>query len=493
MNFIGGFNFAETSFYGDIQGSIEPQLSAEGGVGVLYVATVGVKGKGSMPTELGWPEGIRKIDLNAELALTASVLCFDYSKTLASQTWNLYPSENSVSLYDVFDESSYELEPRDYIENESVWYGSEPQVQLADVTALNERVLQTNIYPKAEPQIMSVAGGAVAVWLADNTDRNNINKTMLVYSVYDGSGSWSEPQPVCDDGCADFYPYAKDGYVVWQKTNRQLSDTDDLETLTAAGDIMYAKWNGSKFDTAVRVTENDTAELMPKLAADGESMSVLWTTNSDNNIWGTTGENQIHIKDMSSGAEETFAVPGTIANIDAEYIDSVLQVAYTVDSDSDLSTLDDRLLYLYENGSSVDIASGALVSNPRYAEIGGETYLMWYCENSIYARDIFGNIEAVYTDDSGLMSDDFNVISSESGYAAIIWTATKDNENKQIQGAIYNPQSGEWGKDVYISDSQSDVFYPDGIINDDGSMVLLITARQTSLISVLRRWFHPTI
>ena len=48
-------------------------------------------------------------------------------------------------------------------------------------------------------------GPAVLFWLEDASDRADINRYRLVYSVFDGR-RWSDPVPVYDDGTADFAP-----------------------------------------------------------------------------------------------------------------------------------------------------------------------------------------------------------------------------------------------------------------------------------------------
>ena len=83
---------------------------------------------------------------------------------------------------------------------------------------------------------------------------------MLMYRIYDGT-SWSNAQPVLDDGTADFEPaICPDGnggaHIIWQNCNNILESNVTLETMSTQMDIYYTHWNGSSFDNTTSITNS---------------------------------------------------------------------------------------------------------------------------------------------------------------------------------------------------------------------------------------------
>ena len=132
----------------------------------------------------------------------------------------------------------------------------------------NLSLLAENVYTESAPMMCNIDGQKVMVMLWDNSERDAVNRTMVVYSVYDSeTGLWSEPVPVWDDGTADFYPCFHDGYVVWQNEKALLNDSMTLLDIASLGEICVSKWNGNGFDEPVTITNNDSLDTQPFVCA----------------------------------------------------------------------------------------------------------------------------------------------------------------------------------------------------------------------------------
>ena len=60
-------------------------------------------------------------------------------------------------------------------------------------------------FPFSDPNCSSSGTNCYLVFLEDNTNRTSLNRTMAMFSKYDGT-MWALPVPLGDDGTADFHP-----------------------------------------------------------------------------------------------------------------------------------------------------------------------------------------------------------------------------------------------------------------------------------------------
>ena len=236
------YNTFERKFGGSTKLTITPSLSVGGGVGVLYVAKVGVEGSGSMPCVIDIPKGLTQADLIGSLSLKASVLGFNYSKEMAKATYPLYKASDSKArgLADgmvsetkaapVYDMDSYTLPVQ--ILPESHWYGDKlekTRKSRAAASGISEKLLQTGVSELTEPMLVQEGDTTLAAFLTEDSSRPMLHRTKLVYTVYDKeAGTWSEPQAVVEDGTGDFYPHltGKNGRIAVSWLNYDASVTN---------------------------------------------------------------------------------------------------------------------------------------------------------------------------------------------------------------------------------------------------------------------------
>ena len=371
------------TFSGYLTANLSGELGA--GVGIANAATIGAAGEGSLNVKTALTKRYIKSWGEGEASLKIKVLGKEWKYPFANGTFLIYETGNNKGLikdkngielssldepYSTIDINSvYENESRAYAANPAEWRGSEPEINLmtADYTNKDLKLLAENVYTESAPQICEIDGKKVMVTQWDNTDRADADRTMLVYSVYDNtSDTWSKPTAVDDDGTADFYPCFRDGYLVWQNSKTTLSDDMTLKEIAQTGEICAAKWNGSGFDEPTVITDNNSLDTLPMVAATAGGASVVWVTNTEDDILGITGKNSIMRADFDgttwSAAKAVKESLNAVTNITVSTVNNKFCVAYVADDDNDLNTINDR---------DIRIISDAGFS---IRDIGGRTY-----------------------------------------------------------------------------------------------------------------------
>lgn len=511
-------NIDPEQFVPEFEAYLTAKLAGEigGGIGVAKFATVGASGEGSlnMKTALhkeyfkAWGEGEANFNVkifgkevakktfakgdfliyetgNANgLLKDNDIIVFEDENNdiggggfgggggggiLSATAASLYSTFNSISISD-----TYENESRAYASSSTEWYGDMPPVSLfdAEYTSKNLRLLAENVYTESAPIMCSIDGQKIMVMLWDNSERDAANRTMLVYSVYDDSeGVWSAPLPVCDDGTADFYPNFNDGYLVWQNEKSLLDDSMSLDDIAKLGEICVSKWNGNGFDTPVVLTNNDMLDTQPVVCAFESEVSVIWTTNSENDILGLSGDNSIVKSSLigSAWSEPEVIKQGlnTITNLAAGYADTGLNIAYIQDEDGDLQTIDDRDISIISDSGEYKLTDNdVLDSNP---QVKGDK--IYYYSNGNIEYRVLGSeeINTFFADAKAGLTDNFSVSESSNGGAVILWAKSIDGAT-EIFSTILN--DGKWSDEIQISETGNQSKYPTAVLEDDGSIYI---------------------
>ena len=482
LTFVGGVKdlLPSSGLQGAFTGSITPAVFFEvgGGVGVPFIFTVGVSGKVKVELEIALERLYQKLDLTgtAKFKLVGPLGLPTYEKAFASGTFHIYEtgnkntllgkaahlySLNDNGLYPIFDiDSPLTITPHD--DSTQIWVGGGADIELAANYSNQEiKTLEENSYESTAPVLANMDGKNVIAWITDNKDRPDGNKPMLVYSV-ENNGSWSAPVAVYDDGMADASPKMKDGYIVWQKMDGNITDGMTVREMSEKCEIYLAKWNGSGFDTPVRLTENSVVDQTPILAVKDGNASVVWLRNSENDFTGLTGENRI--MSYTDGETKTeVTLNEAVTWLDMAYIDGKLNIAYETDADVDFNTLEDREIYTCVGGAKNQITNNGIVdTHPTYGEFEGKTTLYYYSDGHI----IYLNNGAEETVTDRAVTDQFAVVSNGNNQA-VLWTAINDG-SAEIHGALY--ENGKWSEDVQISDIGQRVKFPSAVMREDGSI-----------------------
>ncbi len=224
-----------------------------------------------------------------------------------------------------------------------------------------------NIYPDGTPEMVQISDGTLlAVWVADLGTKSEENRTTLVYSVRTGD-QWSSPKAVCETGRGDFYPKLMAdedrAYLVWTNLDHEMETDATIEEMLAATDVYYAVFENGSFGIPELITEsgNGRLETLVNIAADGESQTVVWVENSENNFFLLKGKNSIYQRTCENGVwGQKKCLAGElndISSLAAAYVDGKLSVAYTMDLDDDCETTGDTEVFLYRDGETKRITS----------------------------------------------------------------------------------------------------------------------------------------
>lgn len=469
---------------GAFTGSITPAVFFEvgGGIGIPVVFTAGVSGKVKAELEVALNKVYQKLDVTgtAKFKLEGPFGIPTYEKPFAEGKFHVYETGNKntllgkkLNLYSADDYNSndpYSLIDIDapititeHGDSTQQWVGDSDDIELEAVDYTNQevKVLEENSYESTAPILANMDGKNVIAWVTDNKDRADGDKNMLVYSV-EKNGKWSKPEAVYDDGFADSTPQMKDGYIVWQKATKNVTEDMSLRDLGEVCEIYMAKWNGNGFDTPIRVTQNAVLDQTPQISVNDGNATVVWVQNSDNNLMGTTGENSI--MSYTNGTVKTEKiVTKAITNMSTEFIDGILNIAYEADWDNNLSTIDDREIYNIADGKVKIITDNSIAdTHPLYGELNGAIVLFYYSDGKIvYLKD--GTENTVV---SGIATDQFTTVSNGNS-TAVLWTAVNDG-NAELHGALYD--GSVWSEDVQVSDLGKRIKFPSAVMQSDGNI-----------------------
>jgi hypothetical protein len=102
------------------------------------------------------------------------------------------------------------LSPRDYLKptgyatfNRAT--SEDKRESLFSIDATNIAAIQSIVFPLSDPSISSNGNNLYLTWLYDDPNRSSINRSVAVFSTWDGS-AWSEPRAIANDGTADSHP-----------------------------------------------------------------------------------------------------------------------------------------------------------------------------------------------------------------------------------------------------------------------------------------------
>jgi len=345
-----------------------------------------------------------------------------------------------------------------------------------------------NVYDSGAPQLVQLDNGnLLLVWLGADTSRSMANTSALYYSVYDGT-TWTTPALVADDGTADFNPSlfkADDGsvHLVWQDCNRKFSDEDvDLSTYTESVDISYISFDKDGMiagaEKTITGTTDKVYEAAPGVSACGDSVSVVWLENSENDpllLNGTSKICRVKIEDGEIKSPEIISQDlAYVTGITAGYTDSTHNVvAYTTGSFSgeDGSLVENPDIYL-----AGDITEGSRIDTGVSSDEGadpGKINGLQFVGGALYWSDTEGikTTADVNSPEISLVNnfaaDNFKVLKHGENMAIVTLTQGITNEIC----ALYKSADG-WTNPVKITNYNKSIHSVSGFLNETDKIYL---------------------
>ncbi len=485
--------------------TLTPGISLEGGYGVAKVATVGAKGSASVPIQI---IPASKADFEAKASVHVYVIfVFDYTYDLATYKTNLWDTtDKNKSADSVSQETSADymqintdnLKPidRSYTQYTSQWNGSgkSQNASSGDVVAENvsaetqtqpsdwsELVLQTGVMPNTLPIIRQCGEDMVMVFQATDMNRNTLDSSVLMYSVYHDN-TWSQPVAVWDNGTCDMYAdlqtVGEDLYLVWQKENATITSsgedgTDALSEMAEKSEIAIAKYNQTtmQFEDTKFITSDNNTDMMPKLAAAGDKVTAVWVRNTDQNFMQDSGSNQIVYSVLEDGtwSSETVLCETTsgIDEILPYYTDGALYTAYITDLSQENNT---NKVYVVTGGAKSTAVSEGTTLASKLQYMDGSLY--YYEENALKEYSMQTAALAAATPEDVVIGSNA-VIHKNGEKTAILWS---NPDQTTCTSVVYSSVKTEDGfsQPVALYETTSSIKYLDGVLEEDGSWELLM-------------------
>lgn len=350
----------------------------------------------------------------------------------------LYPktaklnSIDAVGAAEEFDWAEAELSERDYL-------SAAGKAKSRTVTE-HCSFAKENLYPYNAPQLAGLKSGQkLLVWIDDLGKKSGVNKTSLMYSVYDGR-DWSAPQELAETGGANDYPAVySDGekvYVIWQKAERMPEDAS-LTDLLSGVELYLAVWENGAFSEAVRLTEdNDAYEMLQCVTAQDEKIAAAWVENSENDPFQSSGTNLIRVKEYIDGNwQEQTAIPAldSAANLNLAYIGGRLTLAYeSGDTEDSVVTLIQGSRKKQFAGSDAQLLNGVLY---------------FYSEDGLTAYDVAAGFrETVFSEKTG----GFTVV--DNGEEKAVVTTVYHGFQSELCVYLFDKDTGTWSEGITLTD-----------------------------------------
>ena len=488
--FWGGatLNFNSSPKISEPQAELYYNIKLEGraGIGVPVVGGVGVFGSLKFNHDWNMVHNWNKMWLEGKMGVYEKFLLWTWKQHIVKGTWsiwNTFPgskgdfdqNEDEWFMPRMYDFSNYKLMPRAV---SSEWLGSMmPRVRNATMSDF----LQQSIYTETAPLIAKADGRRVMVFLADDPERDDYNRTVLMYSVYNSStDTWSNPNPVNDNGTADFFPsIASDGsivWVTWQRSNTTFSPNVEIEDVLAAGEIAVSIFNTATetFETPFVLTNNDIIDTHPKIASDRFNVLATWIQNPDNAIFGKrSASNRIMVNERTLGEwGANVILKDNLANIldlDVAFLNNKYLIAYITDEDNDMETFEDRSLHIitYQNSEVLDeqtIVTNKIVSGIRFTSLDGNKVLTWFEEGRIRYMTVDGQINNL-TAEQDMPIDNFKVFSNYNKTAVVY--PYSENEIGYLYAREY--EDGQLSAPYKLAKTGGQANYFDGFFDDDNN------------------------
>jgi hypothetical protein len=326
--------------------------------------------------------------------------------------------------------------------------------------------LQTVVFPHSEPNCSSRGTDFHLVWLYDQPNRGTNNRTMTVFSRYNGT-DWTVPLAVADDGTADFHPQVltfADGWsvCVWENEGIVLPDTVTFEGMKTNLEVAAAWFNGQtgSWLPMHSFTTNGWLDRSPKLAGLSRSnVLMVWTDNTASHLTGNaTDTNRLWFTrwDGTNWVNpQSFAtLTNALVKYDLSYDGTNGNLVLSLDMNNNATNVTGRELFRIAYQAGVWGAPERLTTdelpdeNPLLArDQNGTDVLVWLSGNefSSVVGFLMTNRQVVQTNLYTSNLGDAKLAQSSDGKLSLMWAEPADFSS-DLKGAVYDPVFQLWGK-----------------------------------------------
>jgi len=346
-----------------------------GGAGIYSLAALTATGNvdaafnGEIPFSL--PARFTKAEVELAFSVGVQYLGFSFNYNLAKKKWDILEEQkknkamaNDLLANDVFTEveSGFAPTPRDTLP-ETDWR------ELAEAENVEENATESKVYSfsEADPQLLSFGEGKkLLVFLEDDTSRESMDRSRLMFSIL-SDGQWSEPEPVDDDGTADYMPSVsvcnEKAQILWLNNTEIYGEEEPdineyLNNYKATAVVIDLNGGLVEPGSVTALSSHSRHDSAPVVACDdaGNAVAVWTTTNFEeeisdlNSLLSAPSTVMYSSFDSASGewAVATALEPlsGEIMSNGLNYSNGYFAFAYTVSADSSYETEEDEELFI---------------------------------------------------------------------------------------------------------------------------------------------------
>ena len=351
--------------------SVKLGISGDLCAGINKIAGGGVRLSGAVKATFDYPFTFEDSvwTVTVDFNLIGQIAGFEQSFTPFGDhliNYQVYPKVDNSASKIVAEKlkSNTKLLSRNYLDKASVF-----------MTTSNDTDIQTiksNTYTYTAPQTVSLSNGnTLLVWIDDDSDRTDINRTALYYSVYDCTKKiWSEPKQVENDGTADFSPVLKNlngtPYLLWSNCSKVLNDDADMNSVLSCIDISFASFDENDFSEISKINSNNCMDVMPDIAIIDGFPVVIWASNTENDVFLSEGNTKIHKAIKKGSSWEITEVAGNLNGINSITIieeDKSPAIYYSADTDGNFMTSDDCEIFKIKNNEVSQITQNNVMDS----------------------------------------------------------------------------------------------------------------------------------
>jgi hypothetical protein len=451
--------------------NVDPSLRGTLGVGISEVLAAEGWVEGGANVDMQWPQapGGNAASLYVKAGATLYYLIGhkDYSGLVWS--WPEGATGNAKSYSVLSQRGSWKPLGRGYLNYASTGSlggkAARPKLFGESGGGADPEVLMSPAMPFADPNCSASGTNFYLVFLEDNTNRTSMNRTMAMFSHYDGS-MWSLPIALADDGTADFHPRIltfADGSAVaaWENEGKLEPDTAALSDMVSNLEVSVAWYNptAGTWLPARQMTTNSFLDRSPKLAGRSKTNVLMtWISNPTNDTDGSaTAPNQIWSAKWNGTAWSAAQVVATVSNAllkyDLAYDGTNANLVMSVDTVSGSTNANGHELFRLacQNGSwgtLTQLTSDQVPDdNPQMTlDSAGNVTLAWLKGNELSSMVNFNlaNRKVARTNEYSSNLADFTLAGSSDGKLAVMWAEPSEN-NSDLYAVFYDPIFGVWG------------------------------------------------
>ena len=503
----------------ELNGSLglDPEVRASVGAGVDAVAAIEgwIGGGGNFGFQ--WPAtptlNEAKIYINA--GITVYAFLFNWEAKGLLWDWDKF-GPNGCSLLSVPQERfiAPTLAPRNYLG--LPYYGAfaagrQSRTAVMETKgvpyAASQSLLQATVFPKSESTLSSSGNYLHLSWLYDNPSRTAINRTMALFSSWNGS-AWSTPIPIQDDGTADFHPALltfPNGVSVaaWENEKAVLPATAGFPDMLKNLEISVARYSPAtkQWLGARKLTSNSNLDRSPRLAGVASNNVLLtWISNSANDARGSAAAPNVLKFTRWNGTawsslKNIATIPYGILRYDVAFDGAKAWVVMSLDTDNDPSTLDDHELFLLSYsggvwGSLQRLTTDATADeNPQLAiDPDGDVVLAWLKGGKLVSAKNFdlSSPSIIFEDEYSTNLSDFKLASTATGKTAVTW-AEPSQYSSDIYATFFDPVFGVWGSPKPLTSDSETESYLTAAFRGEKNLVVVYDRTQVSVRQTSRK------